>query len=117
MSDVTPHVVDWHLMGAPEPLNLFAVNLLRSSPAFGGAQHDHWPTWPLRHGILRAGSVLDGANAIQNVVQRPGHEPMHRGGVTALDEEQLVSVTEKEISKLVITQSAKYSRVGDFIFV
>ena len=50
------NVGDGHLMGAPEVLDLLAVEFLRAGPALGRAEHDHRPTGP--EGFTAASGLL-----------------------------------------------------------
>ena len=76
-----------HLMGAPEALDLLAVDVFRTGPALGAAQDDHGPVAAGRlGGALGAGVLLEGADLGVAGIQGRRHLLVHLHRVAALDE-------------------------------
>lgn len=64
------------LVRPPGALHREAVDLGRSGPALGGAQHDHRPPRAFGDGgtgAFGAGGVLEGGDAVQGLVHGAGH--------------------------------------------
>ena len=105
-----------YLVGAPEALDLVAVDFRRSGPSLGGAQDDHRPARP--HGLAGAARlILEGANLADAILQGRGHLLMHQGGVVALDEVRRVSVAGKQALQLVGRNARENRGVGDLVAV
>lgn len=73
---ILPRLGDRHLMRPPEAFDPLAVNVLRTSPALGTAQHDHGPTDRARS-LPGARGVLNFLNPVEDAVQRRCHLPVH----------------------------------------
>lgn len=107
---------DGHLVGAPEALEVLAVDLARGAPALGGAQDDHGPA---RAGGLAglAGLLLDLADLADGVLHGGGHGLVHGGQVVALDEERLPAVADEEVADLVMGDAGQDGGVVDLVAV
>ena len=88
---VLMHLAHRHLMGAPVILRALAIDLLRTGPALGRAQHDHWPAGPLRETVATR-VRLDALDLADDLVQGRGHKLMHRCRLMPLDEIRRVAV-------------------------
>ncbi len=111
-----------HLVRAPGPLGLLAVDLLRAGPALRGAQHDHRPGGALGLaaglGILR-GLRLDLRDPVQGLIEhlREATVDLERVLVVeaAGEDERLVPVTAHQRLELVVADPGKHSRVRDLV--
>ena len=104
------------LVGAEGALHRPAVDLLGPRPALGRAQDDHRPARALRVALAR--TRLDGARCRStHLVERLGHELVHRRRVVALDEVGLVAVADEQRAQLVVRDARQHGRVGDLVAV
>ncbi len=117
MLRLAARVGDRHLMRAPEALDFQAVDFLWTGPAFGTAEHDHRPFWPLtgRAAVARRG--LDGSDLVEGGIQRCRHQAMHRSWVVTFDKQRLVAIAEKQVPHLIIAHPADHRRIGDLVAV
>ena len=67
--------------------------------------------------LLRAGVLLDGANLVDAVLERGGHELMHLFGVVAFDEVRRVAVAAQEGVELVVRDAREDGGVRDLVAV
>ena len=92
---VVAHVGKRHLVRAPGPFHLVALDFLRSRPPLGGSQHDHRPAWA--DGVVRrAGLLLQGTNLADGLLQRRGHLLVHHGRIAAFHEIRRVAVADEQ---------------------
>ena len=95
MIGVVAQIGNRHLMRAPESFDFQSVDLLRAGPALRAAQHDHRPArWTLGR-FADARALLDRADLVERIVERVGHQLMHRGRVVALDEQRLIAIADE----------------------
>ena len=67
---------DRHLVSSERSFDLQAINHLRSRPALGRPQDDHWPAWP--GGVILLPCIaLDFTNALDGFFQCTGHQLVH----------------------------------------
>ena len=60
---------------------------------------------------------LDRGDVADHLVERLGHELVHRGRVVALDEVGLVAVADEQRAQLVVRDARQHGRVGDLVAV
>ena len=89
----TLKIRDRNLVRAPSALDRLAVDKFRSSPPFGGAEHDHWPTRPLHRVRRGTRHLLNLLNLRQDRIKRTGQTLMHDRGNIALHKMRFISVT------------------------
>ena len=90
------------------------VDRLRSSPALGRREDDHWPAGTFLD-ALGPGSVLDGLDLLDRGVERRGHGLVHLHGLVALDEVRRPAVAAKQLLQLLARDPGKEGRVGDLV--
>ena len=103
-------------MGPPRAFRLVALDLLRSGPALGRAQHDHRPARALRL-ARRARLLLDGADLGHDPIQRGRHGLVHARGVVSLHEQRRVAVAAQQGLELLVGDAGEDRRVGDLVAV
>src|SRR3989442_15277800 len=86
-----------HLMRAPRVLDGLAIHKFRSGPALRSTHDDHGPDGKARRS-LAAGFALNGADFLDNRVERRRHELMHRFRLVPFHEVGFISVTSEEMS-------------------
>ena len=96
------HVVQRHLVRAERALDRHAVDLLRSGPALGRAQHDRRPARAARARRCARASCLDGADARVAGVERRGELLVHARRIVALHEIDLVAVALDQRAHIVV---------------
>src|SRR5215472_7789761 len=109
-----PHLVDRNLMSAPKSLDLLAVDLFRTRPAFRASQDDERPTRPIHPVAVGARSArlpLNGTDIIYHLVQNRGHALMHRCRLRSCDHKGLVPVAVKQADELLVLHSSEDRRV------
>ena len=117
MALLRPNIGDRNLMSAPEALDLLAVDLSRPRPALGASQHQYGPGRACLFVGRFAGLLLDRGDAVENPVERVGHQAVHRRGIAAFDEEGLISVPPEEVPDLLIACPPEDRRIGDLVAV
>src|SRR5512133_2579244 len=87
-------------MAPPIALDTFAVDLLGTSPALGGAENDHWPGRPARSAALAMITLYFG-NAVQASLECGGELLVHGGWVITRNDIRLVTVSPHQIQQLI----------------
>ena len=60
---------------------------------------------------------MNAVDLVQYLVQRGGHQPVHRGWLVALDEVRVIAVATKQGIELGVRNAAQNGRVGDLVAV
>lgn len=107
-----------HLVRTPEAFGLQSVDLLRTGPALGASQHDHWPfrSRHQRYGTM-ARCVLDRSDAIQRVVEHGRHQLMHNGRIVSLNEQRFIAIANEQRAQFVFGNAGQDGRIGDLVAV
>ena len=105
-----------HLVRAPEALGLEAVHLLRPGPALRRLEDDHRPDRAVMLAPVARG-LLDGPDFAHHLVERRGHELVHRFGIVSLDEVRLVAVALEQALQFLRADAGEDGRVGDLVAV
>ena len=105
-----------HLVGPVGPLDRQAVDHLGAGPALGRLEDDHRPARPLGDAPL-AGVGLDAPDLGDDLVERLGHELVHRLRLVPLDEVGRVAVAAQELLQLLAADPGQDGRVGDLVAV
>ena len=115
-----PGVGQRHLVGPPRPGGLLAVDVGRSGPALGRAEHDHRPR---RSALVSAlGVGLDRGDLVEDLVEQCG-EPAVRAGMVCgvvvgdLEEVGLVAVADHQAPQLILRNTVQHSGIGDLVAV
>ena len=115
-----------HLVRAPGPRGLLAVDVVRTGPALRGAEYDHRPGRPR---VIPTGRPrLDVGDVVQHVVQQRREAPVRigvrvvrRGGVGGvvgdLEEIRLVAVADHQGPQFVLGDAGQHRRIGDLVAV
>ena len=111
------HVGERHLVRAEGAFGRQAVDLFRAGPALGRAEDDHRPERALLEAVgarRRSGSIV---NLGDDLVERGGHQLVHRLGIVALDEIGLVAVAAEQLVQFLVADARQHRRVGDLVAV
>ena len=92
MGRVSVHLAHRHLVRAPVVLGALAIDLLRTGPALGCAEHDHRPAGAFPKTISTR-SRFDPLNFPDDLIHGRGHQLVHFVRLIALDEIRRVAVT------------------------
>src|SRR5664280_3040227 len=105
-----------YLVGSERTFDLQPIHDLRPGPALRGPQDDHRPA--LAGGVVLAPRIaLDAADLLHGVVERGGHELMHRCRFIALDEIGRPAAAPQELIELVVLDAGEHGRVADLVAV
>src|ERR1700730_19331576 len=115
MRRILVHLRQWHLMGAPEALDLVTVDLLGTGPSFGAAQDHHRPPRPRDLGPGSACLLLDATDFPYAVFEGRRHCLMHSWRIGTLHEIRLVAIAAKQRLQLVMRDASEDCRGGDLV--
>ena len=92
MGRVRVHLAHRHLVRAPVVLGALAIDLFRTGPALGCAEHDHRPAGAFLETISTR-SRFDVLNFPDDLIHGRGHQLVHLFRIIPLDEMRRVAVT------------------------
>ena len=104
------------LMRPVSPLDRQAIDYLGAGPTLGRLEDDHRPARPLGDAPL-SGVRLDLADLGDDLVERRGHELVHRLRLVPLDEVGRVAVAAQELLQLLVADAGQDRRVVDLVAV
>ena len=116
MIRVLVHLAHRHLMRPPVALGAPAVDLFRTSPSLGRAQHDHRPAGAFAETIL-ACIGLDAPDVADDRVERGGHQLVHGLWLIPLDEVRGVAITSEQVVQFLVADPGQDARIGDLVAV
>ena len=101
-----------HLVRPEGPLDLQAVDHLRSGPALGGPEDDHRPARPRR--VLPGPRVLlDLPDVQDHRLDGLGHQLVHRFRLVALDEIGRPAAAPEELLEFLVLDAGQHGRIAD----
>ncbi len=117
MLGVVAHVGDRNLVRAEGAFDLLAVDLARSGPALGRAQHERRPAWPSVNAAFLARGLLNAADACQALIEHRGQSSVDREQLVAGHEVRFVAVTGQQLGDVHVAGAAEHGRPGDLVAV
>ena len=116
---VLPRRTDRHLVRAPRPFDLQAVDLAGAGPALRRAQDQHRPARPLLVPVCSC-TLLDLLDVVEGVVEHAG-EPLVHVRVwlveARVDDQRSPAVALEEGDELVLRNAREHGRVRDLVAV
>ncbi len=98
------------------PLDRQAIDFLGAGPTLGCLEDDHRPARPLDNAPL-PGIRLDPPDLGDDLIERRGHQPVHRLRLVSLDEVGRVAVAAQEMLQLLAADAGQDRRVSDLVAV
>src|SRR5262249_9462606 len=108
------HVGHRNLVRAPIALEPMATDLDRSSPALGGAQHDHRPARSTRK-LTCPCLFLELSYVADRLLHGGSHCLVHAVRIRAFNEIRCPAITTKQIFEFFVADSGEQGRIVDLI--
>ena len=103
-------------MGAERPLDLHAVDDLRTGPPLGRSENDRRPQ-RLRVNAVRPRVCLDFSDLVVASVERRRESAVHPHGIVTLDEVHVVTMPAKEATDRVVARPREHGGAGNLVAV
>ena len=116
MGRVLVHLAHRNLVRAPVILGALAIDLFRTGPALGCAQHDHRPARTLLE-TFSTRIRFDALNFPDDLVQGGGHQLVHFFRLIALDEIRRVAIATKQVIELLVADASEKAGIGNLVAV
>src|SRR5271165_5287869 len=103
-------VSHWHLMRAPESLQIVAIKFSGSGPALRSPHDNHWPANPLRYSRFTS-RFLRLPDLVDAVLGGCRHRLVHAFVIGAFHEIRRPSIAAEKFLQLLMTDTGKQSRI------